>query len=211
MEIIKGDKIKNETIEKLGRNFGGLMHALYTEITWLSFSFIEYVELYGTDKERLVIMNKSAQVFFSMVQHILRDNLFLGIARITDPSESRGKKNMTIRAIPKFLDDAVFKIEIEKDLLDLKTKTRFCRDWRNRKIAHNDFDLMVNSNNAKPLEEATRIDLNNAIQKIYFIYNKVAIKCLAPESEINFAGFEYSKGAKDLLAVMEKGLKFDKF
>lgn len=86
------EEIKNEMIEKLGTDFGLLLNSLYNEITWLTFRWIEFVELYGTKETRLELMNKSAPFLFFTIQKVLWENLLLGISRITDPPKSMEKE-----------------------------------------------------------------------------------------------------------------------
>lgn len=114
---------------------------------------------------------------------------------------------MTVTAIPTFLTDDNFRREIEKELEELMTESKFCRDWRNRWIAHMDYELAVNRDNAKPLESGTRNKLKIAIERIQSIYNKVEFKYLGTTT-----GFKYLKsnrGAISLLYTIENGLRFD--
>ncbi len=202
------EEIKNDMIQKLGTDFGSLFNSLYNEITWLTFRWIEFVELYGTKETRLELMNRSAPFLFFTIQKVLWENLLLGISRITDPPISMGKRNMTLTAIPTFLTDDNFKKEIENDLKELMVESMFCRDWRNRWIAHLDYELATDRDNAKPLETGTRKKLKIAIKRIHSIYNKVEFEYLETTT-----GFEYLKsdrGAISLLYRIEDGLRFDK-
>jgi hypothetical protein len=138
------EELKADMIKKLGVDFGSLLYSLHNEITWLTLKWIEFNELYGTKESRIELINKAAPFFFFVVQKILWDNLLLGIARVTDPPETRGKKNTTLKALGQHILDDNFKSEFEKDLNDILTESEFCRDWRNRWIAHIDYELAVN-------------------------------------------------------------------
>jgi hypothetical protein len=150
------EEIKKDMIEVLGTDFGSILFSLHNEIIWLTLRWIEFKELYGTKESRIELMNEVAPFFFFTIQKVLRENLMLGISRITDPPKSNGKKNASIRAIQKFIQDDCFKEELEKDIQDIIENATFCRDWRNRWIAHLDYELAINNQNAKPLESATR-------------------------------------------------------
>lgn len=202
------EEIKNEMIKVLGQDFGSLLFTLHNEITWLTFRWIEFKELYGTKESRIELMNEVAPFFFFTIQKILRENLMLGISRITDPSETFGKKNASIKGIPAFITDDFFKKELEKDIKEIIESATFCRDWRNRWIAHLDFELAINNQSAKPLESATREKLKLTIEKIQDFYNKVEFKFL--NSKTAFKYLSSHKGAISLLYSIENGQYFSK-
>ena len=156
------EEVKEEMISKMGTNFGSLFYSLYNEITWLTFKWIKFRELYGTKESRIELMNKAAPFFFFTIQKVLWDNLLLGITRITDPAEMRGKKNITFNAIGQFIQDKQFLLDFENDLVEIITDSEFCRDWRNRRIAHLDYELSVNQQNAEPLKKSNQAKVSVA-------------------------------------------------
>lgn len=202
------EQIKNEMTVKLGTDFGSLLYSLYNEITWLTFKWIEFKELYGTKESRFELMNKTAPFFFFTIQKVLWENLLLGVARITDPTVTMGKKNTTLKALGQYIQDDNFKSEIENDLNDILTESKFCRDWRNRWIAHMDYELAVDRQNARPLEAATRQKLRVTIGKIHELYNKITFKYL--DSTTAWQMLDSDRGAISLLYRIEDGLRFDK-
>jgi hypothetical protein len=202
------EEIKAEMFEKLGPEFGSLFYSLDTEITWLTFKWVEFNELYGTKETRIELMNKSAQFFFFMLQKVFWENLLLGICRITDRPETVGKKNMTMTSLPTFLTDENFKKEINTDIKALLAESEFCRDWRNRWITHADYELATDAQNAKPLEHATRRQLETVIERIQSIYNKIAFKYLGTTTYFKFV--RSNQGGIALLRVIEGGIRFDK-
>jgi hypothetical protein len=201
------EEVKEEMCKKMGSDFGSLFYSLYNEITWLTFKWIEFRELFGTKESRFELMNKVAPFFFFTVQNILWENLLLGVARITDPPETFKKKNTTLQTIGQHLADSGFKVEFEKDLNDILMECQFCRDWRNRWIAHMDYELGVNRENAKPLEQASRLKLRLTIEKIHSLYNKISLKYL--DSTTAWQMLSSDRGAISLLYRMEDGLRFD--
>ncbi len=203
------EEIKQDMIKVLGTDFGSLLYTLHNEITWLTFRWIEFKELFGTKKSRIELMNEVAPSFFFTVQKILRENLMLGITKITDPVKSAGKKNATIIGIPEFIiEDSRFKKELEEDIQEILKSATFCRDWRNRWIAHLDYEIAINNQNAKPLESATRQKLKITIEKIQEFYNKVEFKYF--KSTTGFKYFSSHRGAVSLLYTIENGQRFNK-
>lgn len=201
------EQIRDEMLKKLGTDFGSLFYSLYNEITWLTFKWIEFRELYGTKESRFELMNKAAPFFFFTIQKVLWENLLLGVARITDPTETMGKKNTTLKALGQHLQEDSFKSEFENDLNDILAESKFCRDWRNRWIAHMDYELSIDRQNARPLETATRQKLRVTIEKIHSLYNKISFKYLGSTAAWHM--LDSDRGAISLLYRIEDGLRFD--
>ena len=194
-------------VEKLGHDFGCLLNSLYNEISWLTFKWIEFVELYGTKESRFEIMNKTAPFFFSTMQKVLWENLLLGVARITDPPETKGKRNTTLRAVGLHIEDEQFKIEFEKEISEILNESGFCRDWRNRWIAHMDYELSINRDSAVPLKTANRLKFRTVLERIQALYNKISLKYL--NSSTPWDMLSSHSGTVSLLYRLEHGLRFD--
>lgn len=205
------EEVKQKMIDRMGTDFGLLFYSLNNELLWLTKRWIEFRELYGTKETRIDLLNSSAPFFFYTIQNVLWENLLLGIARITDPQKSRvkkeEKKNITFKAIPSFIEDPAFKNEIADLIKELETETEFCRDWRNRWIAHMDYELSTDKKNAKPLEEATRAKYRTALERVHEIYNKISLKYLGSEKPFKF--MKNDGGAISLLNTIELGLRFE--
>lgn len=202
------EKIKKNMTKVLGIDFGSMLFALYNEIIWLTFQWIEFKELFGTKESRIELMNEVAPFFFFAIQKVLRENLMLGISKITDPVKSCGKRNTTINAIPMFIKDNNFKNELEKDIKEILDYSSFCRDWRNRWIAHLDYELATHKQNAKPLELTTRQKLKFTIEKLQDFYHKIESKYFNSRT-----GFEFLSSHNEvifLLHAIENGQYFSK-
>lgn len=136
----------------------------------------------------------------------LWNDLLLGITRLTDPVKSVGKRNITLQSLANHIHYPELKVEIEKDVAVLKEKSSFCRDWRNRSIAHFDYDLTINQQTAKPLESANREKFQETITGIHTIIKKVYLHYL--KSAVMFDFIDSFQGAQILLAHLENGLRF---
>lgn len=129
---------------------GGALGALYSEL-WQSLALIysywnEYVVLFGTKPQRIEILNRTAPFFFRMLQDELWEVSLLHLARLTDPPTSIGKggrTNLTIQALPELIADQTLKDEVLRLVEIAIAQTEFCRDWRNRRIAHRDLKLAL--------------------------------------------------------------------
>ena len=198
------EEIKKEQIAILGPEFGSLYNLLYNEIIWLHYKWTEFEELYGIEESRIKIMNNTAPSFFSMIQKILWENIISGIARITGQQETEGENNMTITAVPELINDQKLKESVEIKIKTILEKTNFCRDWRNRKIAHYDYDLSINSN-AKPLEKASKILVKEALNEITALID--LLHGFYFKSTLILDQIQSNRGALSLLYTLDDGLK----
>jgi len=94
-------------------------------------------------------------IFFRIVQDVLWKEIILRISRITDSPKSLGKDNLTICKILDLIIDEEFRIEISNLVENIKRKTNFCRDWRNRRLAHRVL-LLSSEKETKELEFTSR-------------------------------------------------------
>lgn len=197
------DEVKKEHVEKMGDDLGSLFHELWNEVVWLYSKWDEYVELFGTKPSRIELLNRSAPLFFRTVEDSLWADTLLHIARLTDPPKSAGKSNLTIQRLPGLVDKQVQTnvSNLTKNAID---NTAFCRDWRNRRIAHRDLKLAM-SEGAKPLEPASREMVKTALKAIAAVLNAMSEYYL--DSTIEFGVIKGSFGAVSLLYVLDDGLQ----
>jgi hypothetical protein len=199
---------KQSHIDHMGEELGTVYSALWQEVAWVYSKWHEYVELYGTKPSRIDLLNQSAAFFFKIVQDTLWNDVLLHICRLTDPPESRGKANCTISMLPALIDDQELKIYVESLVRDAVSKENFSKDRRNRKLAHHDLELALESEKAKELIPASRKHVNEALDAIAEVLN--AISCHYKDSQLYFKNIPYSNGAVHLLHVLNDGLEAEK-
>ncbi len=198
---------KQHHVEVMGEKLGPLYHALWNELAWLYSKWGEYVEVFGTKTSRVELVNQAAGQFFRIVQDSLWEDSLLHIARLTDSPKSAGKDNLTVRQFPDFIDDETLKISVT-DLIDVAIKkTEFCRDWRNRHIAHKDLRLSLQAG-AEPLKPANRAKVKEALSSISDVLNAVSNYYMG--STTMFEGMGSWNGAVSLLYVLDDGLRAKK-
>ncbi|MGH9830989.1 MAG: hypothetical protein ACREDR_47905, partial [Blastocatellia bacterium] len=195
------EEAKANYIEKMGEPLGTQFAALFQEVARLHMVWGEFAELFG-DEPRVMVLNQAAPAMFHIIGHALWQLTLLDIARLTDPPKSVGKKNLTIQNLP-----GLVKPEVKADLEELVgaalEKSDFCRDQRNRQLAHLDLDLLTNES-AKPLEPATMKAVNEAIDAIGRVLKEVHLHY------IGALGFSRNVGdagnALALLRLLQHGL-----
>jgi hypothetical protein len=199
------EEAKQEYLEKLGDKLGSLFHELCNEMAWLYIKWEEYLELFGKAPSRIDLLNQSAPMFFRIVQDILWENVLLHIARFTDPPKSSGKNNLSIQCLSSLVDEEIKEI-ISKQISKAKEKTKFCRDWRNRHIAHRDLKLATGEQ-AEPLKPASRAMVKDALESIANVLNTISEYYM--KSTIVFDSINEPGGAEGMLYVLDDGIKTD--
>jgi hypothetical protein len=199
------EQVQQLYIEKMGEQLGIQYSALWREVVVLYFYWLEYIDLFGTKPERIQLLNQAAPRFFRMIEDELWEARLLHLARLTDPPQSGGKFNLTIRNLPNLITDAGLKAQTA-DLIEAAIKaTEFCRDWRNRHIAHRDLNLALHGP-AQELASGSRAQVRAAMEAIANVLNAVA-----RFFDIRVTGFEHAmrrEGAYTLLHVLNNGLKW---
>ncbi len=202
------EEAKQDYINHMGEALGKYYHALWKELSWLYSKWDEYEVLFGTKPSRIELMNNAAPRFFRMVQDSLWEETILHIARLTDSKESCGKKNLSIQGLPDLICDNKLKGEINTLIDEARKQAEFCRDWRNRRIAHRDLKLAIEEG-IEPLMPASRKKVKDALKAIAEVLNSVT-KHYSNSTTM----FDMSGGgpgcALSLLCVIKDGLKAEK-
>jgi AbiU2 len=201
---ITTDDAKRRHIELMGSELGSIFHALSSELTWLYAKWEEYVELFGTKSSRVDLLNKAAGQFFRVIQDSLWEDSLLHVARLTDPPSSLGKGNLSVRRLPGLIKDAEVKQNVEALVNVALEKSEFCRDWRNRRIAHRDLRLALEMS-AEPLLPASRDQVRAALDSLSAVLNAVTLHY--ENSTTSFDGAVNWRGARSLLLVVDDGLR----
>jgi hypothetical protein len=200
------EQAKQDYIRAMGEPLGTLYNALWQEVAWLYVVWQEYVELYGSKPSRIDLLNEAAPLFFRITQDALWEGTILHIARLTDPAKSAGKSNLTIQAIPILINDSGFESHLA-GLIDQATRASgFCRDWRNRHIAHRDLALAIDTG-AQQLEPASRWGVREALDAIAAVLNAVSVQFT--DAEVRFDVMMNVEGAVSLLYVIDDGLRVE--
>jgi hypothetical protein len=197
------EQAKADNIAAMGQPLGEQYSALWQELVWLYRIWGEYVDLYGTRPSRVELLNRAAGSFFRVVQDALWEQTILHIARLTDPAMSARKPNLSIRGLLSVIDDPKAKDAVSKAVDKALEASAFCRDWRNRRIAHRDLALAL-ERHSQALAPASRAQVRSALDRIADVMNAVSMHYL--DSETHFEGNLHSGGAS-LLCLLDSALE----
>ena len=200
------EKLRIDYLEAMGPELGSLINEIKQRVVWLNWVWGEYLELYGKKESRIDLLNSAAPFFFRVVQETHWNSTILTIAKLTDPPSSVGKANLTMNRIPELINDENFKQKVVEFIAVAESKALFCRDWRNRALAHYDLQVALDSK-SNPLEEATQKKVNNAIQALSSVIDKIWYHYTG--ANIFFGpNIDTTRGAYRLLHVIADGLKY---
>ncbi|WGJ14464.1 hypothetical protein QEV83_17840 [Methylocapsa sp. D3K7] len=197
------EEAKRNYIEKMGEELGTQFYALWLEVDWLHATWGEYVHLFSEPKS-VEILNQTAPALFRIFHAALWEQTLLRIARLTDPPKAMKNRNLTIQNLPELVDPTI-KGAVQELVDAALNKCKFCRDWRNRQIAHSDLNLLMNGS-AKPLEVASGIRVQDALGAIASVLNEPHLHYM--DSWLVFSGNVGGAGnALSLLRLLHDGLR----
>jgi len=189
----------------MGKDLGLKFFAIWQEVAWLHSEWQEYVDLYGTSESRIELLNKAAPTFFRIVQGLLWEGVILHISRLTDKMRIAGRENLTIFCLPSLVNDENLKSKLNNLLDEIKKTTEFCRDWRNRRIAHRDLELAIEKG-INPLKPANRKLVKDALKVLVNFLNEITRHYKDSETMFNIPSIQ---GGESLLYVIDNGLRAD--
>ncbi len=167
------EEVKEEHLQAMGPQLGPLYHALYNEVAWLHAKWLQYRQLYAQSPERITLLNDVSGFFFRIVHEVFRKDVILHFARLTDPPESVGKANLTLRRLPSSISEPSLAGEVQNLVEKAVSQSSFARDWRNRHLAHTDLYLALDVG-AEPLPGISRQNVEDALSSFRDVLNQLA-------------------------------------
>lgn len=170
-----------------------LAFAIHREISRLHLILEQCRQLYS-NPETVLILNKTAGVFFQVVQSQFFDDLLLGISKLTDKKETCGKINISINLISEFVDNKALKAEINELCEKAVIASQFARNHRNKRISHLDKEH-YDGRESKPLDIATFAKIEESLKAIESVISLVFTRCLHTVVEYRFINLQGSANA----------------
>ncbi|SDK53163.1 hypothetical protein SAMN05192566_1547 [Methylophilus rhizosphaerae] len=196
---------KTDHIAKMGEEIGTIYSALWQEVAWIHKKWAQYVALFGTNPERINLLNQAAPSMIRTVQDTLWEDVLLHLARLTDPPKSMGKANLSVRQLAALLASSPIGTKVESLTATTLAACEFARDWRNRRLAHRDLDLALGQS-VQPLAPASRAVVKASLASLEELLNAVSLYYL---DSTTF--FDLGPGGEDavsLLYLLRDGLRF---
>lgn len=198
-------KAREEAIQAMGQALGELYDILSSQVTWLHLKWKEYRALFGTDQKTVDLLNLAAPAFFAELQDVLWNDILLHLCRLTDPPRTAGKGNLTIALLPSFIAEAQLIPQLDEALLRAKEKTKFAREWRNRRLAHREFPDTPSAD-SRSLSPGSRQGIEDALASLRSVLNLVESHYIDSPVKYEYS-IEALGGADALLRCLEKDVE----
>jgi hypothetical protein len=184
---------------------GEIHHWLHDELAWLHLKWYDYRRLFAGTQERFDLLNKAAPDFFGKLQGMLWENVLLHLCRITDPPKTMKHDNLTIMRIPDAIPDPAIAAFVKQLVDDAAQKTQFARDWRNRRMAHQELPPLQGQV-AKPLAPGSRQNVEDALAAVRKAMNDIEQRYLKAVVRYDFT-IEALGGVESLIERLRMGLE----
>ena len=204
------EEIKENYIRAFPNNSGLLGYQIWNDINLLHENWSNYQTFYGTDQDRIDLLNQCAPSFFMLLEVTLRHDIILSIARLTDRPESgrnRQHVNASIKKLFKEIEsdiDESLKDEIKNLLKVLNNQTKKIRSLRDKLIAHSDFKTKLDLR-SEPLPGVSRAEIEAILSTVRDIFHKIELNYL--KSETYFQEVMAFGNAEDLINLLNNAIK----
>lgn len=189
----------------LGDEYGKAFHHGLQELWRVSSRWDQYETLFD-EEGKVDFLNATGSYFWRNIQDTLFEAVMLGLCRLTDPVKSAGRANLTVRRFP-LLDTSIHRKSLE-ELVDLAvSSTKVSRDWRNRKLAHNDLEKITQ---AAPLPGATRVEVTASIDAIHEVFRWISSTHREVDLLLTQLGDNSTKGVLETLYCGRQFLNAEK-
>lgn len=195
------DEVLTDFNTAMGQELGSSFFALHRKLVELHVLWQQYRQLYGSDPETVLLLNRTAGLFFKVVQDELWDSVLLGISRMTDSQSTGKRRNLTLQSLPSLISDSILRSEIEKLCDKARTEASFAREHRNRRIAHQDHDYLSDSC-ANPLSGISRKRVESMLAALRAVMNRVNLHFF--DSTTMYETFVDEAGARLLVHKLGK-------
>ena len=202
------EQVRDEIVKAMPAPLGEIYHALHDELVWLHLKWNDFRRLYAAEQAQIDLLNAAAPAFFSDLRRMMWEDVLLHLCRITDPPRSAGHDTLTLRRLPELIPDAAVRDSVQKLVDDANQKTKFARDWRNRRLAHEELPPLADAP-ARPLATASRQHVEDALEPMRAAMNTISRHYL--KSTFMYAGsIEALGGVESLLSRLKKGLDVER-
>ena len=181
------------------------------ELTHLHYRWIMYVQIFGTNSHRIDLINQTASNLLMEFQWLVIDNMVLALSKFTDPARMRGNDNLSfpylIEQVEKTDKNNIVN-DLRKILEELNKATEHFRDIRNKRIAHNDLAVSLDSEES-PLPGVSRADVNGALKLAGDFLNKIELAYLNSTTAYELTILPLNNDGRSLLIRLQKSLVYE--
>lgn len=188
-------------IKNMSENVEKILQAISDELGNLHLKWLFFLQLYDEKEEIIDLLNESAPMFFGVCQSIFLNDVILSISRLTDPSQTDNKANLTLEQLLDAIDPSCnqLKTELKAILSHIKCNSDFARVSRNRRVAHTDLKTYFQEH-PEPLPDTTKEKIEEVLFGLRDFINKVELHFL--QREIGYEHLDVLDGANSLIGCL---------
>jgi hypothetical protein len=127
---------------------------LRNEVLDIHMAWRLYREAFATSKERVILLNRYAGVWFGYAQAAMYDDIVVSIFRLLDPpNQGKGRDNLALARLADVVEtdsQTVLASVIRTIRNRVENLLQPFAEWRNKRVAHNDLSRMQASWQGNP-------------------------------------------------------------
>lgn len=195
------DEVENAYLSSMGQELGAAFFQLYRKLTELHIVWQQYRQLFGTDSRTVQLLNRTAGLFFKIIQDELWDSVLLAISRMTDPPNTSGRKNLTIQSLPSLIENPGLRAEVHDLCKAAVDDVAFAREHRDKRIAHQDHGYTTDRS-SHPLNGVSRERVESMLESLRRVMNRLELHFA--HTTVMYEGFVDESGAGLLVYRLKK-------
>jgi hypothetical protein len=185
-----------------------LLEPLNTEIGHAVLG-LQILEIVYISARGQALMQRAAPGFFAVTSIALQREVFLAMARLTDPPRTGKFGNITLRtlveSLPPSIDEA-YRTKLTGDVSAIEKLAAPIRDWRMKYLAHSDIAHGVGL--TPPLQTISITVVRDVAERAGGLVEEIW-HLLSPHAWKDPRGANQAGGGRRLLRVLEQGLVED--
>jgi hypothetical protein len=185
-----------------------LWASLTADVVWLHGRWIIYRQLFGTNKERVDLLNEAAGTVTWILQHLLLHDVQISLSKIGDPAGSGSRKNLTLRRLQITLRDtgeSELSEKMEPLLAAFEASCEKVRHRRNKWIAHNDLPTKIAAR-SEPLSGPSREEIELSLSALRDVMNCVELKF--KDSQTAYEHFAMNEDGEYLISALARSKRY---
>jgi hypothetical protein len=171
--------------------FGPEFEAKNKHLATVHWTWRNYRQLFATSEASFHLLNGWLPGFALILYSVLRDEVILGICRLSDSAKSRGRANPVFERLKASLvpaPDSAKMAWLEEQILKIKSASAPLKEHRNRRIAHIDWSHSLKRSDVLP--EVTRQTIEDVLKLMRGVMNKGIIYFTNQERRLRMRGYK---------------------
>ncbi len=182
---------------------------LNSEITWLHGRWNVYRQIYGTNPERIELINWAAPTFFFFIERVLINDVQLTLIKLADPARTCGRDNATLEALVVLLENHCADAPIpalRSSLIEYRNRCKSILHRRHKDLAH--FDLSVQlGNKAEVLPGPSRQEIEDALKALRQFMNLLFAHY--KDTQMGYEHFSLHTDGNTLLYQLQRAHRYE--